>query len=86
MTIPVKIEYPAQLSASVSAPAGISVKINYGGSVLPYNIGEGLKLDYQTNTISVDVAHDAQQDNTRPISSAAVYTELGNIDILLKTI
>lgn len=51
-----------------------------------YNIGNGLKLDEATNTLSVDVANDAEEDNTRPITSAAVYTELGNIDVLLRTI
>lgn len=31
-------------------------------------------------------ASDAEQDNTRPITSAAVYTEIGNINALLATI
>lgn len=57
-----------------------------GGTGGGYNIGSGLLLDPETNTLSVDVANDAEEDNTRPISSAAVYTELGNIDALLQTI
>lgn len=57
-----------------------------GGTGGGYNIGNGLLLDSETNTLSVDVANDAEEDNTRPISSAAVYTELGNIDALLQTI
>ena len=57
-----------------------------GGTGGGYNIGNGLKLDPESNTLSVDVANDAEEDNTRPISSAAVYTELGNIDALLQTI
>ena len=56
------------------------------GSGGGYKIGSGLKLDSATNTLSVDVATDAEADNTRPITSAAVYTEIGNIDILLQTI
>ena len=31
-------------------------------------------------------ANDAEQDNTRPITSAAVYMEIGNINALLATI
>ena len=47
-------------------------------------VGDGLKVE--SGTLKVDVANDAEKDNTRPISSAAVYTEIGNIDILLQTI
>lgn len=54
-----------------------------GGS---YNIGSGLKLDESTNTLSVDTATDVEQDNTKPITSAAVYQTVGNIEILLGTI
>lgn len=51
-----------------------------------YNIGSGLKLDRDTNTLSVDVATEVLEDNTLPITSAAVYTEVGNINVLLQTI
>lgn len=34
----------------------------------------------------VTPASSAQQDNTRPITAAAVYTEIGNINVLLATI
>ena len=34
----------------------------------------------------VTPAQDVEQDNTRPITSAAVYTEVGNINALLATI
>ena len=57
-----------------------------GGTGGGYNIGNGLKLEPETNTLSVDVANDAEKDNTLPITSAAVYTELGNIAALLQTI
>lgn len=36
--------------------------------------------------LKVNTAKDAEADNTLPITSAAVYTEIGNIDALLKTI
>lgn len=57
-----------------------------GGSGGGYVIGSGLKLDRDTNTLSVDTTDTPEQDNTRPISSAGVYTTLGNIDVLLGTI
>ena len=36
--------------------------------------------------LAVEVASSAETDNTLPITSAAVQTALGNIDVLLKTI
>ena len=51
-----------------------------------YTIGEGLKLDEATNTLSVDTAAAVEKDNTKPVTSAAVYTEVGNINALLATI
>lgn len=57
-----------------------------GGTGGGYNIGGGLKLDAATNTLSVDTADKVEQDNTKPVTSAAVYTEVGNINALLATI
>ena len=57
-----------------------------GGSGGGYNIGPGLKLDAATNTLSVDTAEIVEKDNTKPVTSAAVYTEIGNINALLATI
>lgn len=57
-----------------------------GGSGGGYNIGDGLKLDAATNTLSVDTAEAVEKDNTKPVTSAAVYTEVGNINALLATI
>ena len=51
-----------------------------------YTLGEGLKLDAATNTLSVDTAAAVEKDNTKPVTSAAVYTEVGNINALLATI
>ena len=51
-----------------------------------YSIGDGLKLDAATNTLSVDTAEAVEKDNTKPVTSAAVYTEVGNINALLATI
>lgn len=55
------------------------------GGGFPYEIGNGLKVVDGT-TLEVDTADDVEQDNTLPITSAAVYTTVGNIEILLGTI
>lgn len=36
--------------------------------------------------LSVNTADDVEKDNTLPVTSAAVYTEVGNINALLATI
>ena len=55
------------------------------GGGFPYQIGNGLKVT-GGNTLEVDAANSVEQDNTLPITSAAVYTTVGNIEILLGTI
>ena len=55
-----------------------------GGGGIGYEIGHGLKVN--GNTLEVDTAEDVEQDNTLPITSAAVYSTVGNIEILLGTI
>ena len=57
-----------------------------GGSGGNYIIGDGLKYDPDSNILSVDTTDVPEQDNTKPITSAGVYTTLGNIDVLLGTI
>ena len=52
------------------------------GSII---VGENLKITPE-GVLSVDMAGDISEDNTRPISSAKVYTEIGNINALLETI
>ena len=48
-------------------------------------VGENLRISAD-GTLSVDTAAAVEQDNTRPITAAAVYTEVGNINALLETI
>lgn len=69
-----------------SLVAAINEVRQTGGGGTAYTIGHGLKLDAKTNTLSVDMADKMEQDNTLPITSAAVYVEVGNINALLKTI
>ena len=47
-------------------------------------IGNG--LIWNGKKLEVDTADKAEQDNTKPITSAAVYTEIGNIEALLAAI
>lgn len=70
---------PIDVSFNVSVRAG-------GGGGGGYQIGPGLKLDAETNTLSVDTADAVEKDNTKPVTSAAVFAEVGNINALLATI
>lgn len=60
-------------------------QVGEGGVLRINSLDETLNLS-QEGKLSVNTAKDAEQDNTLPITSAAVYTELGNIDALLATI
>lgn len=77
------------LSGDISPEKGLAANINvtfYSGGQPAFKVGHGLKLDQQTNTLSVDTADAVEKDNTLPITSAAVYTTVGNIEALLNTI
>ena len=46
------------------------------------SIGDGLKWAAD-GKLTVDTADKVEQDNTKPVTSAAVHTEIGNIEALL---
>lgn len=48
-------------------------------------VGDHLEVT-EEGVLSVTVVNDVEHDNTNPISAAAVYTEVGNINALLATI
>lgn len=48
-------------------------------------VGEDLQIT-EEGVLSVIKANSVEEDNTRPITAAAVYTEVGNINALLATI
>lgn len=48
-------------------------------------VGENLSID-ANGVLSVNTTDGVSADNTRPITSAGVYTVVGNIEALLKTI
>lgn len=66
--------------------AAINEVARSGGGGTKYQIGNGLILDAKTNTLAVDTADAVERDNTKPITSAGVYLEIGNINALLATI
>lgn len=57
---------------------------NHSGGGTSYKIGDGLKLE--GNKLSVDTATEVERDNTKPVTSAAVYAQIGNIAALLAEI
>lgn len=59
-----------------------------GGGSTP---GQTVLVDNETiimedGVLSVNTTNDIEQDNTRPITSAGVYTTVGNIEVILQTI
>lgn len=48
-------------------------------------VGDNLLVD-EAGRVSVDTADEAEADNTRPITAAAVHTTVGNINVLLELI
>ena len=61
--------------------ADFQATVQVGG----FSLGHALMWDKQ-GRLAVQVAEEAETDNTLPITAAAVYAELGNIEVLLGTI
>ena len=80
------INFELRSPAPVGVDFNVTVRSGGGSGGGGYQIGSGLKLDAETNTLSVDTAEIVEKDNTKPVTSAAVYTEVGNINALLATI
>lgn len=59
--------------------------VNASGGIA-FTTDETLILDPDTNILSVNRANEVEADNTLPITSAAVFAEVGNINALLETI
>ena len=56
-----------------------------GGGGMPFDI-DNKTLVVENGVLRVNTVNDVQQDNTQPITSAAVYTTVGNIGAILDTI
>ena len=59
--------------------ADFHATVQVGGGL---SLGHALMWDKQ-GRLAVQVAEEAEADNTLPITAAAVYAELGNIEVLL---
>lgn len=72
----------------------MNIGVISGGGTLPIasadtlggiKVGENLKISAD-GVLSVDTAKAIEEDNTKPVTSAAVFTEVGNIEALLSKI
>ena len=62
--------------------ADFHAAVQVGGD---FSLGHALMWD-KNGRLAVQVADEAEADNTLPITSAAVYTAVGNIEVRLSTI
>lgn len=62
--------------------SGQDYDTEWGAPPRGIEIGDGLRFD-ESGKLAVDTAKAVEQDNTKPVTSAAVYTEIGNIEVLL---
>lgn len=60
-------------------------EINAQPSGTGFTPGNALELTAD-GILNVKTASDVEEDNTLPVTAAAVYAEIGNIDVLLSTI
>lgn len=90
----VKVNEKGELIFLMTDGREINLGVMSGGGPLPIasaetlggvKIGENLKID-ENGVLSVDTASEMAEDNTKPITSGAVYTEVGNIEVLLKAL
>lgn len=71
-------------SAKRNLVAAINEAARSGGGGMPYELGSTLKV--ADGVLDVNTSDAPEQDNTLPITSAAVYSTVGNIEALLSTI
>lgn len=83
---PLKINENGELVYSLVDGQEINLGKVVGSGGGEYTIGSGLKLDEETNTLSVDTADQVEADNDKPITAAAVFTAVGNIQSILESI
>jgi len=88
-------EESGKLSATFSSSRPMTAEFSGssgsgGGPSLPPGGGQGDLLAKRSPVDGdaewITPANSAEADNTRPITAAAVYTEIGNINALLATI
>lgn len=97
ITVPMTVESSQVLipmDASADAEVGMSLGAQYNPTVIEADFPPGgltgdllaKRSDTDFDVEWITPANSAEQDNTRPITAAAVYTEIGNINALLATI
>lgn len=87
-TVKMRVSSP-QVSMRVDSPAvNMAVNdrtvINVIGSGQEFQVDE--TLTFKDGVLSVNTTDKVEADNSLPITSAAVYVTVGNIEVLLKTI
>ena len=80
----VRFDVEQGLTEDQKAQARKNIGADTGG--VNFTTDKTLTLDPETQVLSVNTANDAEKDNTLPITSAAVYAEVGNINAQLETI
>jgi hypothetical protein len=83
LILKVRAEIPKRTSQLINDSGFITSSIGGGGGT-SFTTDETLSL--KNGVLSVNTATDVEADNTLPVTSAAVYTEVGNINALLETI
>lgn len=78
-------EIDAYLKSAVESYLATSLPTASGEKLGGVKVGESLIID-EFGVLNVNVAHAMEEDNTLPITSAAVYGEVGNINALLASI
>jgi len=78
------LAYDGKPCAAVSSLEALAEIPNDGTVITAFVPDETLSL--KNGVLSVNTADTAEEDNTLPITSAAVFTEIGNINVLLGTI
>ena len=73
-----RMEARGILAGGARAPGALTGRLGGSDGAVPYKIGAGLKV--VEGELMVDTANAVEQDNTRPVTSAAVYV---NIEALL---
>lgn len=81
---PLSIDAKGHLIYTVSEEQKIDLGKVVGEGALTLETDE--TLSYVDGRLSVNTADAVEQDNTLPITSAAVHTTVGNIEVLLQTI
>lgn len=79
----VRFDMEQELTEEQKAQARKNIGADTGG--VNFTTDETLTLS-EDGVLSVNTALQVEQDNTLPVTSAAVYTEVGNINALLETI